>query len=122
LKFLLDVHIGTSFARALVERGHDVVRAALDYPKWGDERLLEFAVAEQRIVVTQDSDFTDLVYAFGKPAPPSMLYIRCEPEQLPSMVGRVLETLDSGRFDDHMSVIRPDDTRYRPLPRENKNA
>jgi predicted nuclease of predicted toxin-antitoxin system len=50
------------------------------------ERLLELAVCRQRIVITQDSDFTDLVYAFGKPAPPSILYHSLRAEQLPSMV------------------------------------
>ena len=100
-----------------------MVRAALLYANLDDEQLLKIAVAEKRIIITQDSDFGDLIYAFGKAAPPAVLYLRCEPEQLPAMVDRVLETLDSERFDGHMSVIRPGDTRYRPLPfREEQNG
>ena len=116
MRFLLDVHIGTSFAHALAGRGHDVIRAALAFPTWHDEDLLALAVAEQQIIITQDSDFTDLIYAYGKAAPPAILYLRCEPEELQAMVSRVLDTLDSARFYGHMTVIRRADTRYRPFP------
>lgn len=118
MRFLLDVHIGTSFARALSERGYDVVRAALSYPEWDDDRLLALAVADELIIITQDSDFTDLIYAFGHVAPSVILYLRCEPEVLPYMVERVLQTLEKDRFLGHMAVIRPADIRYRLLPRK----
>jgi len=116
LRFLLDVHIAASIARALEAEGHDVVRAAADHATWSDTELLALAVQEERIIVTQDSDFSDLIYAWGMPPPPAIIYIRCEPEAQPAMAGRVIETLASGRLDRHMAVIRPSSSRYRPLP------
>ncbi len=116
MRFLLDVHISTSIAQALSIEGHDVVRAALAYASWSDADLLKLAVAEERIIVTQDGDFSDLVYAFAAPPPPAILYLRCEPEDQPKMASRVLDALDPARLNGHMVVIRPSSTRYRPLP------
>ena len=118
MRFLLDVHIAKSIATALEAEGHDVVRAALDYATWSDADLLALAVRDERIIVTQDSDFSDLIYAFGMPPPPAIIYIRCEPESQPSMAGRVIDTLASNRLNRHMAVIRPSSSRYRPLPPE----
>ena len=87
MRFLLDVHINTTLARLLTSNGHDVLRAALKHKRWSDEHLLALAAAEERIVVSQDSDFSELIYAFGKPAPPAVFYIRCEPEQQLDMNG-----------------------------------
>ena len=118
MRFLLDVHIANAIARALEAEGHDVVRAAVAHATWSDPDLLTLAVREDRIIVTEDSDFSDLIYAVGMPPPPAIIYIRCEPEMQPAMVGRVIDTLASGRLNRHMAVIRPSSSRYRPLPRE----
>lgn len=116
MRFLLDVHMNTTLARLLVSAGHDVLRAALAHKRWSDERLLALARADGRIIVSQDSDFSELIYFHGKPAPPAVLYIRCEPEQQIEMNVRVLQVLETAGFDGHMVVIEPENTRYRPLP------
>jgi predicted nuclease of predicted toxin-antitoxin system len=116
LKFLLDVHIATSIARELVGAGHDVIRAAVDHATASDVELLALAVREERVIVTQDSDFSDLIYAWGMPPPPAIIYIRCEPDAQPAMADRIMDTLASGRLDRHMAVIHPSSSRYRPLP------
>jgi predicted nuclease of predicted toxin-antitoxin system len=118
LKFLLDVHIARAVSRALESDGHDVVRAALDHASWTDVELLALAVRESRVLITEDSDFSDLIYAHGAPPPRAIIFIRCEPEAQPAMAARVLETLASGRLYRHMAVIRPSSSRYRPLPEE----
>lgn len=117
MRFLLDVHISTSIARALSGAGHEVVRAALDYPRWSDEALLKLAVKQQWIVVTEDSDFTDLIYAEGHSPPPSLIYIRCEPEDQPLMADRVLQILDDKQLPGHIVVITPPHSRFRAFPK-----
>ncbi|HXH15531.1 MAG TPA: DUF5615 family PIN-like protein [Sphingomonas sp.] len=116
MKLLLDVHIGTRLARMLTDAGHDVLRAALVHATAPDRELLELAVIERRIIITQDSDFSDLVYAWAAPPPPAIVYIRCEPGELTMMYARVLEVLESAGLDGHMVVMKPANTRYRPLP------
>jgi predicted nuclease of predicted toxin-antitoxin system len=117
LRFLLDVHISASIARALVSAGHLIVRAALDYPQWTNEALLKLAVDEQRVIVTEDSDFTDLIFAEGHAPPPSLIYIRCDPEEQPQMASRILEILDDERLAGHIVVISPPHSRFRAFPK-----
>lgn len=116
MKFLLDVHIATSIARAIEAAGYEVLRAALIYPTWSDADLLALAHRDKLIIVSEDSDFSDLVYAFGEPAPPAIIYVRCEPQHQRELANHILATIASGRLDNHMAVIRPGSTRYRPLP------
>jgi predicted nuclease of predicted toxin-antitoxin system len=47
--------------------GHDVVEARERSPDPGDEALLAWAVAEQRILVTMDKDFGALIYQRSAP-------------------------------------------------------
>ena len=123
MKFLLDVHVSTAIARALAERGHDVARAALSYATASDLELLAIAAHELRIVVTQDRDFSDLIYAFSGPIPPAVIYLRCEPEDQSEMIERILTLLDSPTVQDHMTVLRRSSTRSRPLPKaSNENG
>ena len=117
MRFLLDVHISTGIARALEDAGHEVVRAALVYPRWSDAALLGLAVEKDWIMVTEDSDFTDLIYANGHPAPRSLIYIRCEPEEQRAMAGRVLEILDDERLPGHIVVITAGHAQFRAFPR-----
>ncbi|CAA9535262.1 MAG: hypothetical protein AVDCRST_MAG91-3323 [uncultured Sphingomonadaceae bacterium] len=123
MRFLLDVHINTRLANALRELGHDVLRAALDHKAASDRQLLELAVRDQRVIVTEDSDFSDLVYAFSEPVPPAIIYIRCEPEEQLEMNVRVIDVLDSPKLLRHMVVIRRTGIRYRPFPeKSNENG
>ena len=120
MNFLLDVHISNSLSRALVAAGHDVARAASLYPTWTDEDLLALAIREDRIMVTQDGDFTDLIFAFGLQPPRAVIYIRCDPEHQLSMVDRVLDVVQNEDLLDQMVVITPANTRYRHFPKMDK--
>ena len=63
MKFLIDRCAGRLLAAWLREQGHDV----LDLPELGkdpgDEQVLAHAAAEERILVTIDTDFGELIYA-----------------------------------------------------------
>jgi predicted nuclease of predicted toxin-antitoxin system len=116
LKFLLDVHIGTTIAHALSTRGHDVVRAGDAHADWSDADLLRFAVEDDRILVTEDRDFSDLIFRRGAFAPVSVLYLRCAPEKQPLMPDRILLVLENVQLEGHMVVVQPAAFRLRPFP------
>lgn len=118
MKFLLDVNVGTRIARALGELGHDVVRVVLDSPRAADTAILARAVLEKRVLISCDSDFTDLIYLDGAEPPPAMIYIRLEPEDVREVVDRLIPLLDFELLGDHMTVIGPVHTRRRPFPRK----
>ncbi len=55
MNFLADESRAGPVIRALREAGHDV-----------DEQVLERAVNEKRVLITEDRDFGELVYARGR--------------------------------------------------------
>jgi hypothetical protein len=61
--FLADERADFSVARALRAAGHDVSAVADLSPRADDEQVLESARSEQRILLTEDKDFGQLVYA-----------------------------------------------------------
>lgn len=61
MKFLLDAQLPARLARHLVEAGHDAIHT-LDLPdenRTPDQEIADLADAQDRVVVTKDSDFRD---------------------------------------------------------------
>ena len=67
MKFLIDRCAGRRLADWLREQGHDVVESRERGPDPGDQLLLELAAAEQRILVTLDQDFGQIVFTQQAP-------------------------------------------------------
>jgi predicted nuclease of predicted toxin-antitoxin system len=67
LKFLVDRCAGRRLASWLREQGHDTVDIRETGPDPGDRRILELAVSDQRVLVTIDTDFGELIFARGLP-------------------------------------------------------
>ena len=63
MKFLIDRCAGVRLAQWLREQGHDVVESHERGADPGDRALLQLAADEQRILVTIDTDFGQLVFA-----------------------------------------------------------
>jgi predicted nuclease of predicted toxin-antitoxin system len=66
MKFLLDVNAGGSLARWLLDRGHDVRLVSEIDPGLEDLAVLQWGLREDRIIVTTDQDFEELVWREGK--------------------------------------------------------
>lgn len=67
LRFLVDVNVGLAVAKSLQEGGHDVIFVGdLDW-RMPDPDVLALAASEQRIIVTMDADFGDLIYLSRQP-------------------------------------------------------
>ena len=62
MRFLTDRCAGRRLAEWLRSNGHDVVEARSLGPDPGDRALLERAGVEDRILVTMDKDFGELIY------------------------------------------------------------
>jgi predicted nuclease of predicted toxin-antitoxin system len=71
VNFLLDVCVSSrSLTTFLVSEGHDVVSAYSIDPRAADDRLLEIAMREDRVVVTEYKDFGELLFVQGQPHGP----------------------------------------------------
>jgi len=71
--FLADESCTGPVIRALRSAGHDVVAIAEVAKGTPDEKVMERAFDERRVLITEDSDFGELVYARGSPRPASSL-------------------------------------------------
>ena len=68
MHFVVDESTGPSVARWLTSVRHDdVVSIYDDAPRLPDEDILDFAVRDDRIVITNDKDFGDLVFRDRRP-------------------------------------------------------
>ena len=116
MRFLLDANVGSTIARALSSRGHDVIRIAVIAPAANDEAVLAQAIEEGRILITCDHDFGELVYRDHAHCPPAIIFIRFEPGDVAEIVPRLLPLLDFEILNNHMTIIGPEHTRRRPFP------
>ena len=66
MNFLLDVNASGAIASWLIELGHDVIQVSEKNSRMSDDEILSWAVREQRIIVTTDNDFEEMIWRQGK--------------------------------------------------------
>jgi predicted nuclease of predicted toxin-antitoxin system len=106
--------VSMSTARALRKEGHDVVHLReKGLRRLPDEDIVQKARQEERVILTFDLDFGDLLTA-GLHRSPSVILFRLH-NQTPSVVTRRLLTLLSERSRDmeEGALIVVEDMRYR---------
>lgn len=67
MRFLVDRCAGSRLAEWLRNNGHDTLEAQTFRPDPGDRALLELAESENRVIITIDKDFGELIYLHGVP-------------------------------------------------------
>jgi predicted nuclease of predicted toxin-antitoxin system len=65
LRCLADESCDFAAVRALRAEGFEVLTVAETIPGTEDDRVIEYAVRESRLLLTEDKDFGQLVYAAG---------------------------------------------------------
>lgn len=68
MRLLADESCDFSVVRALREAGYDVQAVVETLRGATDEAVLTTASSEQRVLLTQDKDFGELVFALGTPS------------------------------------------------------
>lgn len=67
LRFLVDANLGVAVVEALRQGGHDVAFVGeLDW-SMPDDEILGIARREERIILTMDTDFGELIYHSRQP-------------------------------------------------------
>ena len=66
MNFLADESCGGPVIRALREAGHDMAAISEVAVGAADDEVLERALNEKRVLITEDRDFGELVYARGR--------------------------------------------------------
>jgi predicted nuclease of predicted toxin-antitoxin system len=71
MKILLDVCVSSRALSAyLAAQGHDVSSVMSVDPSATDEQVLSLALNDDRVLITADNDFGELIFALGRPHGP----------------------------------------------------
>ena len=62
LKFILDMGVGNKVGQYLASQGYDALLISTINPSMSDSDILAIAENENRMVITMDKDFGELVY------------------------------------------------------------
>ena len=116
MRLLANENVPREAVEALRRRGHDIAWVREDDPGASDEEVLARAVAEDRVLLTFDKDFGELIFGRGVQASRGVVLLRLPPS-LPDLVGRIVEKLESrSDWEGNFGVVEADDVRLRPLP------
>ena len=115
MRILLDENIPGDVAARLSSCGHDVAWIRIDSPGTSDEAILARAVSDQRLLITCDKDFGELVFRRGLAASCGVVLFRIAASSSEALAEKIAEVLNSredwiGQF----SVV--DDRRIRMTP------
>lgn len=62
MKFIVDECTGPAAPKWLSAEGHDVISISPDRKGISDKEILKIAVSEERILITNDKDFGELIF------------------------------------------------------------
>jgi len=79
MRFLADEDFPLASVKRLRVAGHNVVAIVTDCPGVSDREVLMRAVREDRIILTFDRDFGELLFRSRLPAPTGVVYFRLKP-------------------------------------------
>ena len=119
MKLLLDQDVYAASARFLSDLGHDIVPVArIGLSQAEDEEILRVAQEQNRILVTRDRDFGNLV--FVKALGTGVVYLRILPSTQNAVhaeLERVLSIYTKEELTTAFVVVEPGGHRIRRLPR-----
>lgn len=114
-RLLADENLPHAAGAALAADGHDIEWVSDTEPGANDLRVLALARDSQRVLVTFDSDFGELVFRRGVAPPRAIVYLRLHPilqEDVVALVRDALSTDPDGAF----VVASKEGVRRRRLP------
>ena len=121
MRFLLDENVSYRVCPHLKAAGHDAVHASeIGLTSTDDQVILDRALDEDRVLISGDHDFVQLLFASGDTRPSVILvrYIDALPSTalaallLAALPGQLTELLLAGAI----ATLTPDRVRVRPLP------
>ena len=106
MRFLVDECTGPAVARWLRQRHHDVFSVYEEARGATDDWVLQKAYAENRILVTNDKDFGELVFRLKKPHK-GVVLLRLEDERAANKIAAIERLLASyaDRLADRFTVV-----------------
>ncbi len=107
MKYLANENVPFSSITYLKSKGYDIKAIGVDDPSITDEQVMQIAIEENRIIITYDSDYGELIFKYGYKPAAGVIFIRVQPAE-PLETARILEDLVSKKtisFDNNLTVI-----------------
>ena len=116
-RFLADESCDFAVVRALRAANYDVVAVAETARGATDEHVISLALGERRILLTEDKDFGQLVFASAK-ATGGVMLIRFPSSARDALPARILDVVhrEGARLERSFAVVQPKRTRIVALP------
>ena len=121
MRFLVDRCAGRRLAEWLRNDGHDVVEARTLGPDPGDKALLELAESADRVLITIDTDFGELIYLHDISHAGLVRLPDVPVEQRIALVAEVIERHRQALEDRAVVTIRGERIRISRPPTERTN-
>src|SRR6201988_4807349 len=108
MNFVADESCARPVIQALREAGHDVVAIAEIARGATDDQVLERALKEKRVLITEDRDFGELVYARGRSSA-GVILLRLPSRARLAKSATVIEAVSrlGSRLRDAFTVVEP---------------
>ncbi len=115
--FLANENIPLASVKYLRQAGYSVTAIAQEKPGISDREVLAQAEAENRILLTFDRDYGELVYRKKLPPPAGLVYFRFAPASPEEAAQKLLFVLKNNRIvlPGKFTIIEKDRVRQRPL-------
>ena len=116
MNFLADECCDALLVAGLRRDGHDVVYVKEVAPGSDDNVVLQMSSAQQRVLLTEDKDFGELVVRLQLPAY-GIVLLRLDPADSQTKLARLRDVIatDSARLPGYFVVIDEDKARFRSL-------
>ena len=116
MKFLVDRCAGHRLAEWLRRQGHDVAESRDRGPDPGDREVLDWAAAEQRVLVTIDKDFGEFIFLKGSSHCGLVRLPDVPAERRITLMGEVLRTHSQDLASRSIVTVRGDRVRISRPP------
>jgi predicted nuclease of predicted toxin-antitoxin system len=117
MNFVADESCAMPVIRALREAGHDVVAIVEVARGASDDQVLERATEDKRVLITEDRDFGELVYARGRSSA-GVVLVRFDSRVRHAKAATVVEAVSKlgPRLSDAFTVVEPGRVRVSNRP------
>jgi predicted nuclease of predicted toxin-antitoxin system len=116
-RFLADESCDFAVVRALRRAGFDVVAVVEHSPGATDDDVIALSVEEERVLLTEDKDFGQLVFAANRKST-GVILVRFPAGRRGSLGARIVDTVqrEQDRLGGAFVVLQPHRTRITRIP------
>lgn len=118
MRFLANENVPLTSIDHLRNEGHDVASISEEASGSNDVEVLERAAREDRVILTFDSDYGELIFRRKLPSPRGVLFFRVGPLTPLDPALRILQLLNASgiSLDQKFTVVERSQIRQRSLP------